>query len=274
MFLLNKSKHFLTYFNLLFSYSIFKHFPFYISLIIFVSIQPSSAGNAGSLFTSETLELVNQPTAGIITNGELIKLHFAGNNNINISGEYFLQKNFVVGYGFNIENLLGNKQIEISDLLGFIARYRILNEHKYYPALTVGIDLQGKGEYIPALDQNEFLPTGLYFAASKAFKWDLGYLSLHLGANYPVSINKQFDRISSYFGFEQTISKYASINLEYDFAGNNNPKFEIKKGITNLAIRYSISSDFTVGINIIDIFSTYNKTYRMLKMEYRSNFIK
>ncbi len=250
----------------------------YFTFIFFISLLCISystfAGSAGTNFTSETLELVQNPTAGIITNGEIIKFKFSGNNSINISGEYYLQKNIVLGYGLSIKNLTGNETVDISDLLGVIARYRILNEHKYYPALTAGIDLLGKGEYIPSLDQNQFLPTGLYIAASKAFKWDLGYLSLHLGVNYPVAVNKQYEHINSYFGLEQTITNKASLNFEYDFAGNNNPKFELKKGITNLAIRYSISSDLTVGINMIDIFSTYNKPYRMLTMEYRSSFFR
>lgn len=274
MFLLKFSNHPFNCYNIFINNPFSKKFSFIVLLFIFANIEISIAGNAGSLSNSETLELVNQPTAGIITNGELIRFRFAGNNNINISGEYFLQKRFVVGYGFNIMNLTGNEKVEISDLLGFIARYRILNEHKYYPAFTLGIDLQGKGEYFALLKHSEFLPTGFYIAASKAFKWDLGYFSLHLGANYPISINKQYDKISSYFGFEQTISKYASVNFEYDFASNSNPKFVLQKGITNVAIRYSISSDFTVGISIIDIFSTYSIPYRMLIMEYRSDFIR
>ena len=52
------------------------------------------------------------------------------------------------------------------------------------PALALGLNTQGSGDYVDTLQRYEIKALGLYGAMSKNWKSPLGNIGLHTGLNY------------------------------------------------------------------------------------------
>jgi hypothetical protein len=227
------------------------------------------AGSAGTNYTYETQNIVNMPTAGIIQkNSQLFSLNFAGKSSLMLSAEFAPFSNASLGISFGGTGILGNETIKFQKYPGIFAKYRLLNEKKYLPAIAIGFNSQGQGNYIEAIDGYHILSPGFYLAFSKAFKWEYGFYAMHLGTNYSLEPKSEDKSVNVYFGFEHTFSERASFNFEYDFNTPRNNGFFISKGMTNIGIRYSIEKNSTLELKLADIFGTRGEMIRLLKIEF------
>lgn len=241
-----------------------------ITIIIFniIKINTAIAGSAGSNYSLETMNIVNMPTASSIPiKSQFFELYFSQNSCLSLKLLDAPFKNFYFGLSESATNFFGDGNITFQKYPGVIANYRILNEGKYYPAIGIGINTQGKGNYNEAKDQFDFISPGAYLALSKSFLWSFGYFGLHLGTNYsfePVSSNR---RVNFYFGVEQSLTDNASINIEYDFNTPENPDIIFNKALLNLAFRYSIDNNITIDLSFLDLFNTKSSVMRYLRIE-------
>ncbi|HPD32965.1 MAG TPA: hypothetical protein P5545_01665 [Bacteroidota bacterium] len=237
-------------------------------IISLLNINIAIAGSAGRNYSLETMNIVNMPTAGSIPlKSQFFELYFSQNSCLNIKLLDAPFRNFYFGLSEGATNFFGNGNITFQKYPGLIANYRILNEGKYYPAIGIGINTQGKGNYNESKDEFDFISPGVYLAVSKSFLWSLGYFGLHIGTNYsfePASSNRRFNL---YFGIEQSLTDKTSINLEYDVNTPENPDFVFNKALLNLALRYSIDNNITIDLNFLDLFKTKNAVMRYLKIE-------
>jgi hypothetical protein len=130
-----------------------------------------------------------------------------------------------------------------------------MNETILIPALSIGFDTQGKGNYFK--DQKRFAikAPGLFVAASKNFSL-LGYFSLHGVVCYnPLEENDGDNFVNLMVGAEKTLGSTFSILAEYNFAFNDNSttQFGGGKGYLNLGMRWSIGDGVTVGFDLRDL---------------------
>jgi len=147
-----------------------------------------------------------------------------------------------------------------------------LNETTTIPALTLGFDSQGKGEYFD--DQNRYAikSPGFFAAVSKNFAlW--GFLALHATGNYSLENSDSDNFVNLMIGLEKTVGSQVSIILEYNFALNdNNGDFGSGKGYLNAGLRWSVGSGFTLEFDLRDLLknSSINTSSadRALRIEY------
>ena len=152
-----------------------------ITIIIFniIKIDTAIAGSAGSNYSLETMNIVNMPTASSIPiKSQFFELYFSQNSCLSLKLLDAPFKNFYFGLSESATNFFGDGDITFQKYPGVIANYRILNEGKYYPAIGIGINTQGKGNFNEAKDQFDFISPGVYLALSKSFLWSFGYFGL------------------------------------------------------------------------------------------------
>ncbi len=231
-------------------------------------------GTAGTGAKYEYRYLIDMPTAGILNKG------FVGVTSDVLPGGDLIERievgvfdNVSFGISYGGQNLIGAGSPIWYGYPGVNIRFRIMNETLSTPALTLGFDSQGKGEYFDSTSRYAIKSPGFFAAASKNFAF-MGYLSLHGTVNYSLESKDGDDFVDLRVGAEKTLGENVSIIGEYDFAFNDNATkyFGNGDGYLNIGIRWSIGSGFTLGFDLRDLLA--NKKWspssadRALRIEY------
>jgi len=89
---------------------------------------------------------------------------------------------------------------------------------------------------------------------SKSFNWNLGYIGLHTGLNYSFENNSDERSLNLILGLEQSIAKFASLNMEYNFQFDepDNSIYQAR-GMLNLSSRISVTNGVTFEIQLRDL---------------------
>ena len=214
-------------------------------------------GTAGEDAKYEYRKLIDMPTAGILDKGNVaLSSELLPNGTLLAKIEAGIFKNFNIGLSYGGSNIIGSGSPDWYPFPpGVNLRVRLMDETVIIPAIAIGFDTQGKGEYFKDQKRYSVKAPGLFAAASKNFSL-LGYLSLHGVINYSVLEDKDGDNfINLMLGAEKTIGSSFSLLAEYNFALNDNSTsyFGDGKGYLNLGIRWSIGNGVTVGFDLRDL---------------------
>lgn len=246
----------------------------YIFFQIILSTFPLFAqGTAGEKAKYEYRYIIDMPTAGIIEKGIVgVTTDFLPNGVLIEWIEAGVFENVSIGISYGGSNFIGSGKIDWYKWPGITFRARILNETVFIPAVTLGFDAQGKGEYFDEDERYAIKSPGFFAAVSKNFEL-LGYLSLHAETNYSLEGNDGDNYVDFRVGFEKTLGSSFSLVAEYDFALNdNNSSFGIGRGYLNTGIRWSPGPGFTVGFDLRDLLdnepSVNNGVGRAFRIEY------
>jgi hypothetical protein len=175
-----------------------------------------------------------------------------------IEAGVFENVSFGISYGGS--NLIGSGNVDWYKWPGVNIRARLLNESIVIPAITIGFDSQGKGNYVDSVSRYQFKSPGFFAAVSKNFDF-LGFLSLHGAVNYSLESNDGDNFVNLKIGFEKTLGSNFSFILEYDFAFNDNKNSGYGKGngYLNTGFRWSVGDGFTLGFDLRDLLT--NKSW-------------
>ena len=229
-------------------------------------------GTAGDKAKYEYRYIIDMPTAGIIEKGVVgVTTDFMPYGVLIQWIEAGVFENVSIGISYGGANFIGSGNVDWNNWPGITFRARLLNETVYLPAITVGFDAQGKGQYFKDDERYAIKSPGFFAAVSKNFEF-LGYLSLHGETNYSLEGNDD-NYIDLRLGVEKTLGSSFSLVTEYDFAFNdNNSGFGIGRGYLNLGVRWSPGPGFTVGFDLRDLLdnepSVSNGVGRAFKIEY------
>ena len=180
-----------------------------------------------------------------------------------------ISQKLTLGVSWGIQNLIGDRQISFNkDYPEYHFKYRIFDEDLVKPALVLGFDSQGRGEYRKIIDiqtQGSFYryqhkSFGYYLVASKNYIF-MGNLGIHIGVNKSLESDDGDDDFNVFFGIDKEINKSISFMLEYDaMLNDNNNSYDyedlsIGKGIgyLNAGFRWIIVDNILVELNFNDI---------------------
>jgi len=224
-----------------------------ILMFLFVTLVSLYAqGSFGTDAKYEYRSLIDMPTAGILQKGFVgVTLDVLPQGGVVSKIEVGAFENFSFGISFGGTNVIGTGSVQWYQLPGVNVRARILDETEGLPALTLGFDSQGKGEYFKDLHRYEIKSPGFYVAAAKNFDF-FGYLSVHGVLNYSLERKDGDKDLDFWVGVEKTVGKKFSLIAEYDFATNDNTANAIGNGngYLNFGVRWSVGEGFTVGLNL------------------------
>ena len=241
------------------------------------------------------LNLVSIPTAGTLPRGSftLESLLITDGGMVPRLSVGFTD-NFSFGVSFGVQNLIGENKPSFNKTTPEVQiKYRVFDESEKMPALVYGLDTQGRGNYTDTLitprdtltlnryDQKAW---GIYMVMSK--NWNLlGNLGLHVGINKSLPENNDGDQdINFFFGIDKELNRSFSLLVEYDAALNDNLgegdyalndiTFGRGKGYLNAGIRWAMSPNLMLEINLNDINQNTNSEYtnREIKVMHSESF--
>lgn len=214
-------------------------------------------GTAGDGAKFEYRKLIDMPTAGILSKGDIaLSSELLPYGTLIAKIEAGIFDNFNIGLSYGGTNIIGSGKPDWYPFPpGVNLRIRLMDETILVPAVSIGFDTQGKGEYFKDEKRFSVKAPGIFAAASKNFSL-LGYLSIHGVINYTVLEDKDGDNfVNVMLGAEKTLGSSFSVIAEYNFAFNDNStdEFGEGKGYLNLGFRWSVSQGVTVGFDLRDL---------------------
>jgi len=227
----------------------------YLLIFVFVSSVIYSQGSAGQGAKYEYRSLIDLPTVGILEKGIVgVSMDLLPLGTVVSKIEVGVFDNFSFGISYGGANILGSGSIKWYELPGVNARVRVMNETMQMPALTIGFDSQGKGDYLNKTNRYSIKSPGFFLAAAKNFEF-FGFFSVHGVINYSLERDDNDKDLNLGFGVEKTIGERISVIAEYDFAinDNNSLSFGDGSGYLNFGARWTIGQGFTLGVNLRDL---------------------
>ena len=217
------------------------------------------------------LYLVSAPTAGTLPKGTFTsEFLLQKNGGILPKIEIGLTDHFMIGMSYGLHKFIGDEKMDVNKTYPEVQiKYRAYEESTQWPAVVIGLDTQGRGEYheysIPDDSESELVERydrkawGVFAVASK--NWDaLGNLGFHIGLAKNVTEGKDGDTdIDFFFGFDKELNRSFSLLLEYDAAFNDNDNeleditFGKGKGYLNAGVRWAVTSNLMLELDFNNI---------------------
>lgn len=234
-----------------------------------------SQGSAGEDAKYEYRSLIDMQTAGILEKGfvgETTDILPHGVVIAKLEVGVFTNVSFGISYGGS--NIIGTGTPGWYKYPGVNFKVRLINESPSFPAITLGFDSQGKGEYFVQEKRFAIKSPGFFAATSKNFGF-LGFMSLHATLNYSLESTDGDNFTNLSVGVEKTIGPNVSLICEYNFAWNDNKPtgdFGNGNGYLNAGIRWAMGSGFTLGFDLRDLLDNKklnpSSADRAIRMEY------
>ena len=237
------------------------------------------------------LKLISIPTGGTLPKGTFaFETLLMNNGGVLPSVSLGITDNLTFGVSYGIQGFIGigdfkkNKSYPEVQL-----KYRLYEETDAKPSILIGLDTQGRGEYIDKVgyERYEQKALGVYCVLSRNYAM-IGNLGLHIGINKNLFESSDGDEdINLFLGFDKEINRSFSLLAEYNFARNDNDSDDegliIRKGrgYLNAGLRWSATNNLMLEINVNDISknneyidenSNYDSMNREIKIIYFESF--
>jgi hypothetical protein len=245
-------------------------------LVQCIKAQTSEEATSGTKATIEPRYLYNLPTAGMLRRGAYSAegWFFAGGGAMS-TVSVGLSERFTFGVSYGAGNLIGSGNPNWNPLPGVMARYRLIDEELQMPAIAIGFESQGRGNFISGIDRYERKSPGFFAVATKNFEF-LGFLSLTGGANYSLE-SKDDGGPNFYIGAEKTIGREVSVYAQYDFGLNDNKTQALGdgNGFLDVGVRVSLGVGLMIELNLTNLndnFKNIPAVSRSVRIEYVGAF--
>lgn len=205
-----------------------------------------------SVFAFELNTLIDIPTAGILQQGEAeISAKIYKNNGLLIGSRVGLFPRFMFGVNYGAEEIVGNEDPLWHNRVEFNAKIRLLDENNQLPAIAIGYDSQGHGDYNNS--RYDIKSKGVYLTASKNF-FLFGNLGIHGGINYSLETDDRDDEPNLFIGFDKTIGDMVVLLAEYDTGWNDNDADIMKgRGFFNVSIDLHFTESLILKVSFYDL---------------------
>ena len=205
-----------------------------------------------SVFAFELNTLIDTPTAGILQQGEAeVSAKIYKNNGLLIGTRVGLFPRFMFGVNYGAEEIVGNEDPEWHDRVEFNAKIRLMDESNKLPAIAIGYDSQGHGNYND--HRYDIKSKGVYLTASKNF-FLFGNIGIHGGLNYSLENEDNDDEPNIFVGFDKTIGDMIVLLAEYDTGWNDNEADFVKgRGFFNASVDLHFTEALILKVSFYDL---------------------
>ena len=229
-------------------------------------------------------DLISVPTAGTLMRGSFsmdMRIQDEGGLILGLSAG--ITDRFQFGLSYGSPNLIGDDSLNWYPRPEAKLKYLVVNENLSMPALAVGLNTQGLGNYWAedSLQRYDTKSLGIYSVVSKNWKSPLGNMGLHAGMNYSFLETADGDEDPNlFFGFDLELNPEFSILMEYNSALNENDMtaktMSINSGgYLNAAFRWSFVESLHLELNFNNLLFDYEKVdyfKREIKITYIEYF--
>ncbi|MDQ1266096.1 MAG: hypothetical protein QG635_1248 [Bacteroidota bacterium] len=224
--------------------------------IIYTMNAAAISGSAGSKAVIETRRIVDMPTAGTAKKGDFsVYALFFGNAGLMLELSAAPAANLNLGISYSASEIISGNEPEFASLPGIHLKWRFIDETNNIPAILIGAQTQGIGSYDKSSNRYETFSPGIFLALSKAFTWFAGESAAHCGIGYTFEQpDRDYKSPNYYFGIEQTLGAFMSINVEYNAnLDDSDSKYISKKGLLSASLRCSLGGGVTVELQARDL---------------------
>jgi hypothetical protein len=176
-----------------------------------------------SLYDIPPRYLIDMPTAGTLPRGYFdIGLRvYSGGGAVGFT-DIGLSNRLQLGLSYGADQALSNQDPLWNPNIQFSAKFRIVDEMQYFPAVTIGYSSQGDGAWSKPQQRFTYKSRGFYLVASRSFyfyRWTSGW---HGGFNSSREHKVDNDnQVNFFFGFDATFNYNFAFLAEYDLALND-----------------------------------------------------
>jgi hypothetical protein len=246
------------------------------TVVVSPMLSQTNATGAGAI---EPTMIIDKPTAGMLHRGTYsLKGTFFERGGVLFGVSVGLLDRFNFGISYGGTNVLGADKPSMNPYPGVTAKLRILEESTATPALAIGFDWQGQGEYISDLKRYTIKSPGFYAVFSQNFSI-AGNFSLHGGLNISTENGDGDKDLNAFVGAEKSIGKDISILAEYDAGLNDNSGSALGRsrgrGYFNMGLRWNWGRGLMLGMDLKDIFKNQQDLTlgnRTIQIEYVGSF--
>ena len=211
--------------------------------------------NAQEIAISEQRTLINRPTAGSLERGSYdIELRMYPGGGLLGAIAVGLTERITFGTSFGGLNIIGEGDVIWNPRPEANIKYRLMEETYSAPALSIGFNGQGFGEWADSLKRYQIKSPGVYAALSKNYSM-IGNLGFHAGINLSLENDDGDGDVNLWVGFDKSINEEISFLGEYDFAINDNSDDALGSGngYLNAALRWAFVEELIIELNVINL---------------------
>jgi Exopolysaccharide biosynthesis protein YbjH len=226
-----------------------------IMLVVLMTSMIQAQTTAGDASTVEPRQLIDIPTAGLLSRGAFaLDADFFQNGGLGIAVSAGALDRLSFGISYSGIGIIGNSSVTMQKLPGVNIKFRLFDESMAFPAIAIGFDSQGKEAYIDSTERFTIKSRGVYAVASKNYAM-LGNFSVHSGVNLSMERGDGDKDMDIFLGVEKSFGTNISLLGEYDFGFNDNGPRSLGqgKGYLNLGVRWSFGNGVTVGFDMKDV---------------------
>lgn len=201
--------------------------------------------------SGEPTSLIDKHTAGSLQKGSYsVNARLFGNGGLQNEIKVGISDRLMIGIGYGASGIIGRENIDWFNLPGAFISYRLFEENKAFPALSLGFDSQGYGAYDDKLERFEVKSMGFYAVASKNYIF-LGNLGLHGGTNLSLENDDGDKEINFFGGIDKSLNNELTLLAEYDFGLNDNKTND--GNYLNAGLRWDLGNSFQIEFFLKDI---------------------
>ena len=256
-----------------------------ISLLLASSATAQHATSDDSLYANVIVNrpnlrmTIDTPTGGMLPRGAFdFDMRTFPIGGVQAALKIGLTDRFLVGVGYGASKVLTDVDPDWNPKLEFIIKLRLHEESTTdnIPAIAVGYNSAGYGNYDSDSDRYMVKSPGFYVVFSKNFKFYENPASIHFGTNY--SLENDIDSDPNVFiGFHTDIGPSMVFLTEYDFAVNDNKRdsvYGLGRGFLNMGLAWYITDDLSLELDLKNLFrnrsnaETIDREARLVYVEY------
>lgn len=243
-------------------------------IVVLMTATMRAQTTAGDGSSVEPRQLIDIPTAGLLGRGAFgMDIDFFQNGGVGMALSAGALDRLSFGISYSGTGVIGNESPMMQKLPGVNIKFRLFDESRTMPAISIGFDSQGKEAYIDSTERFTIKSRGVYIAASRNYSM-LGNFSIHGGVNLSMERGDGDKDLDMFVGVEKSLGKDISLMGEYDFGFNDNGARSLGqgKGYLNFGIRWSFGNGFTLGFDVKNVFRNQENDVtignRTMKVEY------
>ncbi len=212
----------------------------------------------------QPIQIIDKPTAGMLNKKVLlIDVRNYAPNALMFDLRYAPFSRFQFGISYGATNIIGDSSIVFNKAkIGLKAKFRILEEGIYNPALVIGVNTQGYGKIVEDYyGYKKFLygSDGGYLTLSKSFMFWLFSIGVHGTVNYEFEREEWpsfFEGLNYSMAVDFGLFSNLFLLTEYDFRVGDLDYYREKEsstGLWNVGLRVNILSNFSLSFHIKDM---------------------
>jgi len=198
---------------------------------------------------------IDYPTAGMLPRGAFdIDMRTFPVGGVLAALRIGLSDEFMVGIGYGASRILSDVDPDWNPRLEFNIKLRLHEETAgdNFPAISVGYNSLGYGNYDSENSRYMVKSTGFYVAFSKNFGLYDNATGIHWGVNYSLE-NKVDNDPNVFLGFNTDVGPNMVFLAEYDLALNDNKRYDVYglgRGFLNMGLAWYITDDLSLELDL------------------------